>query len=161
MNENIKNSIDARKLAFFGAYKIDDENLKNEINDLFDRINALGLTCVDANDFENKFQSSPLNQEYIELFKKATLSCKPLIINEINDAIDDKVADVHQEVVNNIANAAADVTRPVRRRLKWKIYDILRDVPIIKEFIIARQYKEFGESLMPNKKEDGENNDRN
>ena len=160
MNENIRNSIDARKLAFFGAYKIDDENLKNEINELFDRIDRLGLTCVDVADFESKFQSSPLNQEYIELFKKTALACKPVVINEINDAIDDKAEEIQRDVVNGIANAAADVTRPARRRIKWKIYDILRDIPIIKEFIIARQYKEFGESLMPDKKEEDSSNDR-
>ena len=160
MNENVKNSIDARKLAFFSAYQIDDENLKKEINDLFEQINKLGLTCTDAADFENKFQSSPLNQEYMELFKKTALACKPVVIEHINDVIDDKAENIKNEVVNDLANAAADVTRPARRRIKWKIYDILRDIPIIKEFIIARQYKEFGESLIPNKK-DEDNNDRN
>lgn len=160
MNENVKNSIDARKLAFFSAYQIDDENLKKEINDLFEQNNKLGLTCTDAADFESKFQSSPLNQEYMELFKKTDLACKPVVIEHINDVIDDKAENIKNEVVNDLANAAADVTRPARRRIKWKIYDILRDIPIIKEFIIARQYKEFGESLIPNKK-DGDNNDRN
>ena len=160
MNENVKNSIDARKLAFFSAYQIDDENLKKEINDLFEQINKLGLTCTDATDFENKFQSSPLNQEYMELFKKTALACKPVVIERINDAIDDKAEDIKREVASGIASAAADVTRPARRRIKWKIYDILRDIPIIKEFIIARQYKEFGESLIPNKK-DEDKNDRN
>ena len=160
MNENIKNSIDARKLAFYGAYKIDDENLKQEINELFDRINELGATCVDVTDFENKFQSSTLNQEYINLFKKTALACKPIVINEINDAIDDKAEEVKNEVVSGLVNAADDITRPARRRIKWRIYDFLRDVPIIKEFIIARQYKEFGESLVGSKKED-ETDDRN
>ena len=160
MNKDIQNSIDARKLAFYSAYKIDDENLQQEINELFDQINKLGATCTDVMDFENKFQNSSLNQAYMELFKKTALACKPIIINEINDAVDDKAEDVKNEIVSDLSNAASEITRPVRRRIKWRIYDFLRDVPIIKEFIIARQYKEFGKSIVGSKKED-ETDDRN
>ena len=67
MNEYVKNSIDARKQSFYTAYEITDKDIENKIEDLFKKICEFGETCSDAMDFENKFQSSELNNEYINI----------------------------------------------------------------------------------------------
>ena len=70
MNEIVKQSIDGRKNAFFSAYEVNDQNLVNEINTLFDKIYAFGETCSDSMEFESKFATNPLNQEYILIYSQ-------------------------------------------------------------------------------------------
>ena len=71
MDKIVKQSIEARRNAFDTSYEIKDENLKKEIDALFDKINRLGEEAKDAMDFETKFASSELNIEYTNLVDKA------------------------------------------------------------------------------------------
>ena len=68
MDNIVKQSIESRKNAVLAAYKIEDKKYLDKIDNLFNRINELGETCSDSMDFETKLASSPLNQEYIDLF---------------------------------------------------------------------------------------------
>ena len=152
MDENIKNSINARKIAFTNAYEIND-TIQKEIDELFSRIEAFGNTCNDVMDFETKFASNPLNTEYINLFTKIATTCKPITYESDNDVKSDAEY-VKDEVVSDLKYAADEVARPVRRQVKGAIYDKMRDIPVIKDVMLAKQYKDFGESLVPNKKEE-------
>lgn len=68
MNEYVKYSIDARKKAIFDMYTIEKEENLKKVNDLFERIEKLGLECKNAVDFEAKFGTSELAMEYSNLF---------------------------------------------------------------------------------------------
>ena len=79
MDKIVKLSIEARRNAFDTSYEIKDEDLKKEIDVLFEKINKLGEEAKDAMDFETKFASSPLNTEYTNLFTKIASCSKPII----------------------------------------------------------------------------------
>ena len=61
MNDMVKMSIDGRRNAFYSAYEINDDNLKKEIDLLFDKIYDFGKDCKDSVQFETAFATSPLN----------------------------------------------------------------------------------------------------
>ena len=79
MNDLVKASIEGRKNAIFSAYDITEQSIIDKIEDLFKRINEFGETCTDSMDFESKFASSELNQEYVELFTEIATKCKPIV----------------------------------------------------------------------------------
>lgn len=152
MDENIKNSVNARKIAFTSAYEINND-IEKEINALFEQIENFALTCHDVMDFETKFATSPLNTEYINLFTKIATTCKPITYESDNDVKSDAEY-VKDEVLSDLKYTADEIARPVRRKVKGAIYDKMRDIPVIKDVMLAKQYKDLGESLVPNKKEE-------
>ena len=83
MDNIIQNSIDARKNAIFNAYDIIDSNILEKVEQLFEKMNTLGMECKDIMEFESKLASSSLNQEYIDLFTSISLECKAK--NVVND----------------------------------------------------------------------------
>ena len=102
---DIKTAINGRKDAFFTAYDITDQNVINDINELFGRIEELGKTCKDYLDFESKFAASPLNQEYINMFTKVATSCTSKL-----QPVEDKPADTESDS-ERLAKEAADDAR--------------------------------------------------
>lgn len=66
MDKYVKQSIEARKKAIFDAYTV-GEGEKKKIEAVLAEMEKLGAGCKDAQDFEAKFASSPLNQRYFEL----------------------------------------------------------------------------------------------
>ena len=75
MEQYVKQCIDARYNAFFNTYEIDDNN-KKRIDELFNKINEFGESCKDPGEFEGKFNTSTLNDEYLELFSNIATTCK-------------------------------------------------------------------------------------
>ena len=76
MDEYIANSIELRKKAIFDYYDVKNKNILEKVDDLFFRINELGISSSDVNDFENKFANSELNTEYINLITEVATTCK-------------------------------------------------------------------------------------
>ncbi len=68
MDELIKISIDARKQGIFTTYDVKRPENLEKIEDLFKRIEALGMDCKTQGEFEEKFSSSELAGEYSNLF---------------------------------------------------------------------------------------------
>ena len=102
---DIETAIKGRKDAFFTAYDIKNEDTKHEIDVLFEQIEEFGKTCSDYADFETKFATSPLNQEYIALFTKvATTETSKL------QPVQDAPADTESES-ERLAKEAADDAR--------------------------------------------------
>jgi len=63
----ILNSIQSRRDALFKYYNLPCD-AENKANYLFDRMEQFGYECKDQADFETRLISSPLNEEYKNLF---------------------------------------------------------------------------------------------
>ena len=115
---NIETAIKSRKDAFFAAYDIKDEGLLKEIEDLFNRISEFGKTCSDYMDFETKFATSPLNQEYINLFTKAatTGTSKLQPVQENNEPEISEEERLQAEMADDLRFAAKEATQPLRHQ---------------------------------------------
>ncbi len=129
MDEIVKTSIKGRYDSFFNAYEIKDSKLKKEIDDLFKEINALGETVQNSAEFETKFQSSPLNTEYINLFTKIAKSCKPIVYENTNE-VKEKNHPILDEIASNAKYIADDITMPARRKAREEFDNKMRDTPL-------------------------------
>ncbi len=112
----VKYSIDGRKNAFSTTYELTDE-IKKEIDELFVRIEEFGNTCVDGSDFETKFATSPLNQEYITLFTKVATTCPmkgqsaPVTAQQPTQSTAELIA---EEAASDLKYAVDSATQPIR-----------------------------------------------
>ena len=68
MNDNIKPCIESRKTALFTSYDIKDPGNLKIIDDYFKKLEEFAKDYTDVMEFENAFASSPLQQEYSDLF---------------------------------------------------------------------------------------------
>lgn len=136
MNEMVKNSIDARKNALFTTYEVTSDKLKKEIDELFERIYDFGKDMKDQSEFETKFVSSPLNQEYIDIFTKVATSSPMVqeIKNQTNMA--SVAADMATDMVEMELESA---TMPARRAARQAAYDVARDLPVVGDVLYAKQ----------------------
>ena len=126
MDASIKNSIDARKSSFSMSYELTDE-VQKDIDELFSRIEEFGRTCKDAMDFETKFASSPLNQEYIDMFTKVAKKCK---VKGLEDDGDSKGKRVLKEMGSDAKYLADDLSMPARRLAREEMDRKMRRTPL-------------------------------
>ena len=137
MDSIVKQSIESRKNAFFNAYEINDKKYLDMVDDLFNRINEFGEACTDVSDFETKFASSDLNQEYIDLFTMIATNCKMIEHekeydqNKTNPALDDLKSEAQL--------LAEDITMPARHEARVALDDKVRDIPVVGDVIQAKQ----------------------
>ena len=68
MNEVLKPSIESRKSALFSSYDIKDPGNLKAIEDYFKKVEEFAKDYNDVMEFETAFASSPLQQEYSDLF---------------------------------------------------------------------------------------------
>ena len=144
MNDLVKTSIEGRKNAIFSAYDIKEQSIIEKIEDLFRRINELGESCTDSMDFESKFASSDLNQEYIQLFTEIATNCKPIVRDDQgNKQVKSDAEYVAEEVASEIRYQARNVTGPIRRQAHQEVYDKARNTPVIGDIMYAKQLTDF------------------
>ena len=144
MNENVKNSIDARKNALYSTYEITDDKLKKEIDELFDKIYDFGKDINDQMEFESKFQASPLNQEYINMFTKVA-QASPMVKDIQNQT----------NIASEAANMALDevemgldsLTHPMRHQAYQAANDAIRDIPVVGDLLTVKQHVDLAKSL--------------
>ena len=157
MDEAIKLSIDARKNAFYNAYNITDNNIKNKIDDLFNRINEFGKTCSNSMDFETKFASSELNQEYINLFTEVATTCSPITYaSEPRDDIKSDAEYVLDDALSEAKYIAEDISSPMRHQAYQATYDAVRDIPGVGQVMEANQYLNLFNKVTGRNKDDKE-----
>ena len=125
MKEDIKLCVDSRKTAIINTYDIKNEKLKKKIDDLFIKIEEFAKTCENSLDFEQKFATNSLNQEYLDLFTEVGTKCTPKAIQNI-DFTEDSTETVEEEVKS--------VGRAIKRNINYK----LRDVPVVGDIITAK-----------------------
>ena len=142
MDDLIKNSINSRKDAIFNVYDVKDKELLKEIDNLFDKMAELGNSSVDLMDFETKLASSPLNQEYIDLFSKISQSSKYILKEADNSPLEDK--STAKEIAKDIADEARyqmkEATLPARRIARERVEGKLRSTPIIGDAMTIKQH---------------------
>ena len=161
MNDLIRASIDARKMAIYNFYDITDEVIIEEIDNLFDRIYAFGENCVDVEDFEVKFAKSRLNQEYIELFAKIGTICNQrVVVNTENNDIKSDGEYILDDFTSEIKYQMESSTQPIRGKIYREVYDKARDIPVVGDALNVKQHLDlFGK--FKKKKEDKDNNIEN
>ncbi len=128
MDTYTKQSIDARYNSFFNAYNIEDAEIKRKIEDLFVRIRELGESSKDNGDFETKLASSPLNTEYINLFTEVATKCQ--MKEQIAAPVYDETLQEKERIKDETKHIVDEATRPIRRRIRWKVEDAMRDTPL-------------------------------
>ena len=142
MDDLIKNSINSRKESIFNVYDVKDKKLLKEIDDLFDKMNDLGKQSKDLMDFETKLASSPLNQEYIDLFSKIAQSSN-LILKD-DDIERTEVKTDAEELAEDVADEARyrmkEATLPARRIAREHVEGKLRSTPIIGDVMGIKQH---------------------
>lgn len=127
MEASVKASIDSRKSSFEMSYELTDDARK-DIDELFTRIEEFGNSCKDAMDFEAKFASSPLNQEYIDMFTKIAKKCKVKGLDTSSD--DSKGKRILKEAGSDAKYLADDLTMPARRQARMKFDQKMRSTPL-------------------------------
>ncbi len=159
MNDLVKTSIDGRKNAIFSAYNVTEQSIIDKINDLFRRINEFGESCVDNMDFETKFATSSLNQEYIGLFTEIATTCTPIVrqVEERQVKSDEEYR--KEEIQSEIRYQAREATMPVRRQMHEETLKAARNAPVIGEVLEAKQYKDFFGRFKKKKKEEKDEKD--
>ncbi len=143
MNDVVKISIDGRKNAIFSAYDIKDQSIIDKVEDLFRRINELGETCKDSMDFESKFASSQLNQEYIQLFTEIATKCPQIVRQTETKHVKSDAEYIAEDVASEIRYQVKDATLPLRRQVHEEALKTARNTPIIGEIMEAKQYADF------------------
>lgn len=144
MNDLVRNSIESRKSALFNAYDIKEQSILEKIEDLFNRINEFGESCSDSTDFETKFASSNLNQEYISLFTQIATTCSAKNYNEPNNSnVKSDEQYVKEEVASELGYELDEATRPLRRELRQEVYDEIRDIPGVGDALNIKQHIDF------------------
>ena len=135
MNDILKPSIESRKQALFSAYDIKDPGNLQTIENYFKKLEEFAKDYNDVMAFETAFASSPLCQEYSDLFVQ--------IMNTEN-TIDGKapVVDVQEEYTPQ-DELRDDLNRAVRRKARQEAYDAARDVPILGDAMTVKQHMDF------------------
>ena len=133
MDKYIKQSIDTRKQAINAAYTV-DATAQKKIDKLFDEIETLGASCQDVGDFEAKLASSPLNQQYLDLFTEiatsapAKVSAPKISKSEIGKMVAKGTA---TGVAESATDQAINQVVPTRAAVNQEPTDAVRKTPVI------------------------------
>lgn len=126
MNDIITNCVESRKTALMGVINPNDEVLKKDCEDFFERVKEFASTCSDVNDFETKFQTSNLGSEYTSLFTRAMSY----------GTVEEKEPTVGEQIRDEFVD---DVNHAVRRKARQEAYDQVRDIPGVGKVVEAKQ----------------------
>ena len=143
MNKDVELSVKGRKDAIFNYFEVNDDSIKQKADELFKRIEEFAKDCKDSPDFEAKFASSDLNQEYISLMTEVGTKCKSKVYTaDPSDTRSD--ADIIKEDVEYEMKEAVDsMGRRVRRDANEKMLKEARSTPIIGDILEVKQYNDM------------------
>ena len=124
MDKIIQQSINARKDAFKASFEI-DAGTQKKIDTLFSEIEKLGEKCKDAGEFETKFQESPLNQKYLDLFTE--IATKGAAKTAVKGAAIGAVESAAEQALRNVV--------PTRAAVHQKVHDEVQNIPVVGDAI--------------------------
>lgn len=139
MNDIVKQSIDGRKTAIFNSYNITDQGILDKIEDLFKRINEFGEKFDDVGAFESEFASSPLNNEYINIFTE-------IAQKEVGSQV--SVGDV---VADRVGTEIKNSVMPSRAVIADARDSAIRSIPVVGDAIDVKQKIDFFSRFKKNK----------
>lgn len=132
MDEYIKQSIEGRKNAIGATYEVSTE-MQKKIDALFEKIEKFGAKCKDVSDFESKFATDSLNQEYMNLFTE-------IATGAVNKRAAGQVAEsMAGGVVEGMARNALGNVVPTRASARQAVDDTLRKTPVVGDVIDISQ----------------------
>lgn len=132
MDEYIKQSIEGRKNAIGATYEVSTE-MQKKIDALFEKIEKFGAKCKDVSDFESKFATDSLNQEYMNLFTE-------IATGAVNKRAAGQVAEsMTGGVVEGMARNALGNVVPTRASARQAVDDTLRKTPVVGDVIDISQ----------------------
>lgn len=131
MNDIKTCCIDSRRSAIDSTYMGNDEKILDMIDDFFKRLEEFAKDCNDVADFEAKFQSSPLSQEYTSLFTK-------IMGGEVDTK--SQVGDVFKDAAEDVVDS---VSLRARRETREQVESGLRNTPIVGDVMTAKQHFDF------------------
>lgn len=147
MNDIVKSSIDSRRTALFSAYNIKNPDTISKIDEYFKKLEDFGKDFNDVMEFETNFASSPLAQEYTDLFV--------LVMNTETDSNGNAPTPEEPEEEYTVANEMADdMTRLARRKARQEAYDVARDIPGLGQAMTAKQHADLFGGIFRRKKDD-------
>ena len=97
---------------------------------LFEKIYEFGKTCKDGMDFETKFASSPLNQEYINMFTKVAQKCKAKEIAHVENNVKSTGEQIMDDVGSDARYLARELSMPARRKARMEMDSKMRNTPL-------------------------------
>ena len=132
MDEYIEQSIEGRKNAIGATYEVSAE-MQKKIDALFEKIEKFGAKCKDVSDFESKFATDSLNQEYMNLFTE-------IATGAVNKRAAGQVAEsMAGGVVEGMARNALGNVVPTRASARQAVDDTLRKTPVVGDVIDISQ----------------------
>lgn len=141
MDENVVNSIEARKSAITDNYDLRGE-LSTKFDELFKKIEALGKTSKNVGDFEAKFAASPLNKEYNDFFTE--VATKNISLKNVAKASKTSVGEMVAEgVMDATGSRIKQAVAPTRAQINQAAYDKARDIPVIGDAMTVKQHLDF------------------
>lgn len=141
MNEIVKMSIDARENAIYTSYPNLDQKNKDKVLELFKRINELGNSCKDATEFETKFATSSLNEEYTKLF--TDIASTNQIANLTSGEEKEETSWLKKQIKEEIEYQVDSVTQPTRAKVRQEVMDKARETPVLGDAMYAKQIFDF------------------
>ena len=165
MEQNVKQSIEARRSAIFATYEVGEE-LTKKVEKLFGEIEKLGMKCKDVGEFETEFAKSPLNQQYLDLFTEVATNgqVKAEILQTVPSGTPSGIGEMMAEsVVEGVADRAMEqaerAVMPTRAAVHQEAYDAVRDIPVVGDAIDIGQKASYvahlGKVFGKRKKKDG------
>lgn len=156
MKDEVKLCVESRKNVIVENFELTDD-LKNQLEVLFKKIESLGSSSSSAQDFETKFMSSELNQEYTDLYADIAQSCKSKIVYNEQDDNDQEsnVEKTFDEVSSDAKYLAREITMPARRQARMKMESKLRNTPLGKVEQASNMFHLF-KRFKKNKPDDNE-----
>ena len=141
MDENIINSIEARKSAITDNYDLKGD-LSTKFDQLFKKIEDLGKTAKDVGDFEAKFAASPLNQEYNDFFTE--VATKNISLKNVAKSSGTSVGEMaSRAVMDQAGSRLKQAVAPTRAQINQAAYDKARDIPGVGEAMSIKQHFDF------------------
>lgn len=128
MEDIIKNCVESRKNAILGIIDSNDQSALETIDLYFKKLEDFARGCSSITEFEEKFQTSSLQEEYTNLFTK--------FMNTGNNEETSLASDVKDEILD-------DVYRRGRREIRQETYDKVRDIPVVGEALNVKQHFDF------------------
>jgi hypothetical protein len=143
MNDIKTCCIDSRRNALFASYDIKDPGNLKTIEDFFKKVEDFAKDCKDAGDFEAKFATSPLSQEYMNLFTQ---------IAQTEFTSEGVAPSNEKEEEYTVADEMRDdAERAVRRRARQDIEDAARRTPVLGDAMTVKQHFDLFSRFKKNK----------
>ena len=95
-------------------------------------------------EFESRFPTSPLNQEYIDIFTKVAQS-SPMVQDLKNQ--NNVVSDVGNMVLDEAEMELDSLTHPMRHQAYQAANDKIRDIPVVGDLLTVKQHVDLAKSL--------------